>query len=135
VVPLDRAERREISSALDLPADHVPALVFACGEAGAAAAGPRSDAAEVAIVQAAPAMRRSNLRLEYRLSRAGQVRVEVFDMLGRPVRLLLNESQSSGYHAVTWDGTGEDGARLKRGTYLVVVISGGAAAKHKVNLN
>ncbi len=36
--------------------------------------------------------------------------------------------------AAVWDGTGEDGARLKRGTYLVVVISGGTVAKHKVNL-
>jgi len=134
VVPLTRAERREISSALDLPVDHVPALVFACGEAGAAAAGPGPDAGVVTIVRAQPAIRRGSLRVEYRLSRAGQVRIEVFDMLGRPVRLLLNEPQSSGYHAATWDGTGENGVRLKRGTYLVVIISGGTVARHKVNL-
>jgi flagellar hook assembly protein FlgD len=88
----------------------------------------------VTIVRAQPAIRRGGLRVEYRLSRAGQVRVEVFDMLGRPVKLLLTERQTSGYHAVAWDGSGEDGARLKRGTYLVVIISGGTVAKHKVNL-
>jgi flagellar hook assembly protein FlgD len=88
----------------------------------------------VTIVRAQSAIRQGSLRVEYRLSRAGQVRVEVFDMLGRPVKLLLTEQQSSGYHAAVWDGTGEDGARLKRGTYLVVIISGGTVAKHKVNL-
>lgn len=134
VVPLSRAERRAIASALDLPDDHVPALVFACGEAGATLAEQGPDAGAVTIVRAQPAIRSGNLRVEYRLSRAGQVRVEVFDMLGRPVKLILNEQQSSGYHAAVWDGTGEAGVRLKRGTYLVVIISGGTVAKHKVNL-
>jgi hypothetical protein len=134
VVPLSRVERRAVASALELPAGHVPALVFACGEAGAAAADRVPDAGVVTIVRAQPAIRQGSLRVEYRLSRAGPVRVEVFDMLGRPVKLLLTEQQSSGYHAAVWDGTGEDGARLKRGTYLVVIISGGTVAKHKVNL-
>jgi len=134
VVPLSRTERSAIAWALGLPDGHVPALVFACGEAERAVADGGPDRGAVAIVRAQPAIRRGSLRLEYRLRRAGQVRVEVFDMLGRPVRLLLNEQQSSGYHAVTWDGTGEDGVRLKRGTYLVVVMSGGTVAKHKVNL-
>ena len=62
------------------------------------------------------------------------MRAQVFDMLGRPVKLLLNEQQSSGYHAAVWDGTDEDGARVQRGTYLVVIISGGTVAKHKVNV-
>jgi hypothetical protein len=134
VVPLSRSERNAIASALALPDGHVPALVFACGEAATGIAENERDSGAVRIVRAQPAIRRGLLRVEYLLSRAGDVRVEVFDMLGRPVRLLLDEQQSSGYHAATWDGTGEDGARLKRGTYLVVVISGGAVAKHKVTL-
>ena len=134
VVPLGRAERSAIGRALELPDGHVPALVFACGEAERAVAAGAPDAGAVTIVRAQPAIRRGNLRVEYLLSRAGMVRVEVFDMLGRPVRLLLSEHQSSGYHAAVWDGTGEDGVRLKRGTYLVVVISSGTVAKHKVNL-
>jgi hypothetical protein len=134
VVPLSRAERSAIASALALPDGHVPALVFACGEAASGIADNGTDNDAVRIVRAQPAIRRGQLRVEYLLSRAGDVRVEVFDMLGRPVKLLLNEQQSSGYHAATWDGTGEDGVRLKRGTYLVVVISGGTVAKHKVTL-
>jgi len=134
VVPLDRTERRAIASALGLPSGHVPALVFAVGEAEGVTADGGSAADVVTIVRAQSAMRRGSLRVEYRLSRAGQVRAEVFDMLGRPVKLLLTEQQTSGYHAVEWDGSGEDGVRLKRGTYLVVIISGATVAKHKVSL-
>jgi hypothetical protein len=134
VVPLSRAERNAIASALSLPDGHVPALVFACGEAATGTADNERDSGAVRIVRAQPAIRHGQLRVEYLLSRAGDVRVEVFDMLGRPVRLLVSERQSSGYHAATWDGTGEAGARLKRGTYLVVIISGGTVAKHKVTL-
>jgi hypothetical protein len=133
-VPLSRTERRAIASALGLPSGHIPALVFACGEAGGASADREPDADVVVIVRAQPAIRHGSLRVEYRLSRAGQVRAEVFDMLGRPVKLLLTEQQTSGYHAVEWDGTGEGGARLKRGTYLVVIVSGSTVAKHKVSL-
>jgi nitroreductase len=134
VVPLSRAEREAIATGLELPEGHVPALVFACGEAERAVAARELDKAAVTIVRAQPAIRRGDFRLEYLLNRAGQVRVEVFDMLGRPVRLLLDEQQSSGYHAVVWDGTGENGARLKHGTYLVVITSGGTVARHKVDL-
>ncbi|MBN2464609.1 nitroreductase family protein [candidate division WOR-3 bacterium] len=134
VAPLDRAEREAIAMALELPDGHVPALVFACGEAERVAAAADLDNAAVTIVRAQPAIRRGELRVEYLLNRAGAVRVEVFDMLGRPVRLLLNEQQTSGYHAVVWDGTDHDGARLKRGTYLIVVISGGTVARHKVDI-
>jgi hypothetical protein len=134
VVARSRSERNAVASALALPDGHVPALVFACGEAATSIAANEPDSGAVRIVRAQPAIRRGQLRVEYLLSRAGDVRVEVFDMLGRPVRLLLSERQSSGYHAATWDGAGEDGARLKRGTYLVVVISRGAVAKHKVTL-
>lgn len=129
--PRGRGVRARIQSALDLPASSIPALVFACGEPAAADA---EGLDVVRIVRAPPAIRKGRMRLEYLLAQAGDVRVEVFDMLGRPVRLLVDERQSTGYHSAAWDGTGEGGIRLKRGTYLVVVISRGSVAKHKVTL-
>ena len=62
------------------------------------------------------------------------MRIEVLDMVGRPVRLVADEHQSAGYHAASWDGAGEDG-RQKPGTYLVVITAGGSVARHKVSLN
>ena len=63
------------------------------------------------------------------------MRIEVLDMVGRPVRLVADEHQSAGYHAASWDGAGEDGRRQKPGTYLVVITAGGSVARHKVSLN
>jgi hypothetical protein len=133
-VPLDRPERSEIMSALNLPSQHYPAVVFACGELSTGASENEDRPGLVRIVRANPAIRRGRMLLEYWLGQSGDVRVEVFDMLGRPARLLLEGRQSTGYHSVMWDGTGADGRRLKRGTYLVVVLSRGAVAKHKVTL-
>jgi hypothetical protein len=133
-VPLSRIERRAIQAALGLPADHIPALVFSCGELASGLAEGAEQPGLVRIVRANPAIRQGRMRLEYWLGASGDVRVEVFDMLGRPVRLLLEERQSVGYHSVLWDGTGPRGQRLKRGTYLMVVFSHGAVAKHKVTL-
>jgi hypothetical protein len=133
-VPLSRAERSAVKAALGLPADHFPALIFSCGELATGLAEGDEKPGLVRIVRANPAIRRGRMRLEYWLGTSGDVRVEVFDMLGRPVVPLLEERQSVGYHSVTWDGAGPKGQRLKRGTYLIVVSSRGAVAKHKVTL-
>jgi hypothetical protein len=106
--------------------------VFSCGEPAAASDEPDRDDGLVRIVRGQPAVKHGILRLEYSLKRSGPVRAEVFDLLGRPVRLLVDEQQSVGYHSVTWDGTDEGGRAVKRGSYVVVVTSGGTAAQHKV---
>ncbi len=133
-VPLNRSERSAVVTALGLPASHFPILIFSCGEQAPTGIEEADRPGLVRIVRAGPAVRRGRMRMEYWLGQSGDVRVEVFDMLGRPVRVLLEEPQSVGYHSVTWDGTGARGERLKRGTYLVVVFSRGAMAKHKVTL-
>jgi hypothetical protein len=131
--PLSRTERARIVEALDLPAGDFPAVVFACGEP-ADEADARSDEDIVQIVRAAPAIRRGSLQVDYWVAATGEVRVEVFDMLGRPVRLLREGTESSGYHSVLWDGTDASGRRLKRGTYLLAIFTRGAVARHKVTL-
>lgn len=133
-VPLNRAERNAVMTALGLPARHFPVFVFSCGEPAPTGVEEEDRPGLVRIVRAGPAIRRGRIRLEYWLGRSGEVRVEVFDMLGRPVRLLVEEQQSVGYHSVAWDGSGPQGQRLKRGTYLIVVFSRGTMAKHKVTL-
>ncbi|MEO0078919.1 MAG: nitroreductase family protein [candidate division WOR-3 bacterium] len=133
-IPLNRNERSAVITALGLPSAHFPILVFSCGEPAASGVVEDDRPGLVRIVRAGPAVRRGRMRMEYWLGQSGDVRVEVFDMLGRPIRVLLEERQSVGYHSVTWDGTGPHGERLKRGTYLIVVFARGAMAKHKVTL-
>ncbi|MEO0085856.1 MAG: FlgD immunoglobulin-like domain containing protein, partial [candidate division WOR-3 bacterium] len=122
-MPLTPAERGAIASALSLPSNHFPVLVFACGEAATGIGEARRLPEFVQIVRAQPAVRRGVLRVEYSLKRSGPVRAEVFDLLGRPVRLLFERSQSAGYQSLIWDGTDDSGHPVKRGSYVVVVSS------------
>lgn len=131
-VPLTPVERSAIANALSLPSGQYPVVVFSCGEPATSIAERGSDGM-VRIVRGQPAVRRGVLRVGYALRRSGHVRVEVFDLLGRPVRLLLDAAQSSGYHSVVWDGTDERGERVRRATYVVVVSTEGGAAQHRVN--
>jgi hypothetical protein len=43
--------------------------------------------------------------ISYRLSAAGDVRLEVFDPLGREISLLVNTRQGPGRQSVVFDGT------------------------------
>lgn len=130
-LPLTLRERSAIGSVLGLPSGNIPVIVFSCGEAATGLSEPDADEA-VRIVRGQPAVRQGTLRVEYQLKRSGPVRAEVFDLLGRPVRLLLEEQQSVGYHSVRWAGTDDGGRVVKRGSYVVVISSGGTVAQHKV---
>ncbi|MEW5702446.1 MAG: FlgD immunoglobulin-like domain containing protein [Candidatus Zixiibacteriota bacterium] len=46
------------------------------------------------------------------------VRLDVFDILGRRVRTLIDEDRPAGSYAVEWDGTDDRGSGLSTGVYL-----------------
>lgn len=129
-MPLTPSERISIQNTLFLPSTHYPVLVFSVGEAATGISERREGF--IQIVRAQPVVRRGNLRVEYLLRRPGVVRVEVFDLLGRPVKTLLEKNQTAGYHSIVWDGTEANGAPVRRGSYVVVISCGGTVAQHKV---
>jgi PKD repeat protein len=58
-------------------------------------------------------------QLSFTTSRAGRVKVSVFDLQGRLVRRVMEEGTlSAGYHDVRVDGRSEEGARLPSGVYF-----------------
>ncbi len=57
--------------------------------------------------------------IEYELASAGEVRLEVFDMLGRKVTTLVGERQSAGTHRVNFNA-----ANLSSGVYFYTIQSG-----------
>ena len=52
------------------------------------------------------------------------VRLAVFDVRGRRVRVLVDEAMSAGSHTVVWDGTDGQGRRLASGVYLYRIQAG-----------
>jgi len=66
-------------------------------------------------------------RFEYTLPEAAQVRVEVFDLVGRRVRLLADESCAAGLRALVFDLRDDRGLQLTAGVYLVRAQLGSTA--------
>lgn len=55
----------------------------------------------------------------FELSRRQDVNVSVYDLRGRPVRLLISGSHAAGRHRVTWNGRDESDREVASGTYIV----------------
>ncbi|MFH1681719.1 MAG: FlgD immunoglobulin-like domain containing protein [Candidatus Eisenbacteria bacterium] len=58
------------------------------------------------------------------LSRQEDVRLNVFDVKGRLVRTLVDESRSAGSHTVVWDGKDDTGHAVGSGPYFVQLRAG-----------
>ncbi len=61
---------------------------------------------------------RSETLLRYTLHRTGPVELVVFDMLGRPVRTLIQGRQAAGTYVLHWDGRDDAGRPLPAGLYV-----------------
>lgn len=56
--------------------------------------------------------------IDYFLPSRAHVIIEVFDILGHQIKVLLNETKHAGQYRVTWDGTDERGALVSSGIYF-----------------
>lgn len=63
-----------------------------------------------------------------------EIRVEVFDLLGRPVALLADGRYDPGRHAVTWDGRDRSGGRLASGVYCCRLSAEGISITNRMIL-
>lgn len=110
------------------------ALVALFGAAPAVAQdarGERAAPSRLAIEAARPNPFADQTTLQYAVPRGGEVRVIVYDVLGRPVARLVERRQDAGTYAVTWDGR-INGADAPPGLYLIAVQSGDDRAVRRV---
>lgn len=70
--------------------------------------------------------------IKYRLSESGHTRLVIYDMLGRPVRTLVDETARAGWHLVAWDGLDESRQGVSTGTYFYRVEQSGRALTKKM---
>jgi hypothetical protein len=56
--------------------------------------------------------------IRYDLPKAGFVTIRVIDILGRTVKVLLNEVQKAGHRRITWDGKNESNKTVSSGIYF-----------------
>jgi hypothetical protein len=63
--------------------------------------------------------------VKYDLPESGPVRLSVFDVAGRLVRTLVDDTMPPGSHEAVWDGTDSSGRAVGSGSYLARLEFGG----------
>jgi hypothetical protein len=72
--------------------------------------------------------------LRYELPENGLVNITIYDMLGRKVKTLVNQTQDAGYRSVVWDATNDNGKPVSAGIYLYQIQAGGNMQTKKMVL-
>ena len=62
--------------------------------------------------------------LRYDLPENSLVNITIYDMLGRQVKTLINQTQDAGYRSVIWDATNDYGKPVSAGIYLYQIQAG-----------
>ncbi len=72
--------------------------------------------------------------IAFELPRAGNAKLEVFDVKGRRVRVLADGHHAAGAHSVVWDGRGANGAEAASGSYFYRLTTDGGSLNGKMLL-
>ncbi len=62
--------------------------------------------------------------LRYDLPDNGHVNITIYDMLGRQVKTLINQTQDAGYRSIIWNATNDYGKPVSAGIYLYQIQAG-----------
>ncbi|HKQ57021.1 MAG TPA: hypothetical protein VJY35_04065 [Candidatus Eisenbacteria bacterium] len=82
----------------------------------------------------APSPSPQGVDLEFAIRNEGRVRLDVVDVSGRVVAVVVDRPYRPGVHAVSWNGTSSAGGRVAAGVYLMRLVMPGFAGSRKVVL-
>jgi len=72
--------------------------------------------------------------VKYSLPKYSKVKIVIYNVLGRQIKILVNEFQAAGEYSVNWDGTDENGLNLTSGIYLYKIITDNYISSRKMIL-
>ncbi len=81
------------------------------------------------LLPVAPNPSRGECRIRFELPVSGAVRITVFDVLGRRVRVLRETTMPAGRHVVAWDGRNAAGLAAPSGLYFCRLEGPGISAR------
>jgi len=73
-------------------------------------------------------------RIIYDLAEASDVRLEIYDLMGRNINTLVNQTQGTGRHFITWNGNDHTGNQVGAGVYLYRLHAGNKIFTRKMIL-
>ncbi len=79
---------------------------------------PLSPPSVYSLFQSYPNPFNPSTTISFTLPSAQHVRLEIFDILGRRVRLLADQRFEAGEHMIVWDGNNQSGAEAPSGVYF-----------------
>ena len=77
-------------------------------------------------------LRNGPATVRYVVGRPGDVRLTLYNVMGRKVRTLVEGTHAEGTFTTTWDGKDDDGERVASGVYLCRMTTGEAAGRSEV---
>lgn len=70
--------------------------------------------------------------IRYEIPRTSNVKILIFDLMGRQVKTLCQGEQNAGYYTVEWDGLDDDQRLLPSGVYFYRMVSSDFLATEKM---
>ena len=108
-IPLNQNRRQVLELPLDGDARVVRVESLAAAKAVAATSG---------LAPNVPNPFNSATQIAYHLSSPGPVRLVIYNVLGQPVRTLVDQFQAAGSYQVQWDARDQRGVSLSSGVYI-----------------
>ncbi len=76
----------------------------------------------------------SSTAIQFGLPEQAEVKIEIYDVLGRLVRVLTKETLPAGYHRVVWAGHDEEKSSVSSGVYLLRMKTGDRSFDKRMTL-
>ena len=73
-------------------------------------------------------------RITYQLAKGGLVALGIYDLLGRVIKVLVNEDQPNGRYTVSWNGTDGSGKKVPSGIYMYALKTANSIITKKMVL-
>ncbi|MFM8438054.1 MAG: FlgD immunoglobulin-like domain containing protein, partial [Candidatus Kapaibacterium sp.] len=70
--------------------------------------------------------------LNYSVSSASHVKVDIVDLMGNVVKTLVNADVTAGRYSVEWDGSNSNGSQVANGSYIYRFVAGDAPIETRV---
>jgi hypothetical protein len=72
--------------------------------------------------------------IRYELPKGERVKLTVFDVAGRELKVLVDDQVPAGSHSATWNGTDRDGRAMSSGVYFYRLEAGSYTQTHRMTL-
>ncbi|MFL3051317.1 MAG: FlgD immunoglobulin-like domain containing protein [Candidatus Neomarinimicrobiota bacterium] len=72
--------------------------------------------------------------IPYELPEVSSIKIDIYDLVGKRIRTLVNNNMEAGFHTCVWDGKNDKGEKNAAGVYIVSMKTGSMFQTRKIVL-